>query len=174
MGKLHRLSIPTHFVPNLHNGTLLQERNIFASKHLGSKRPANLVNLIGSTGDPMPPGDRWQTPSCLPRSMKRFFLIPLRLLVSPRLLLAFIAFCFVFSVASQAQTQIVAFGASNVAGYGVWPSQAWPAQLEIMLKSKGYNVQIKNAGKSVDTTSGMLHRLNLAVPYGTNSVILDM
>ncbi len=70
--------------------------------------------------------------------MKRLFLIPLRLLVSARPLLAFIAFCFGFSVASQTQTQIVAFGASNVAGYGVRPTQAWPAQLEVMLKAKGY------------------------------------
>jgi acyl-CoA thioesterase-1 len=106
--------------------------------------------------------------------MKRLFLIPLPLLVSARLLLAFIAFCFVFSGASQAQTQIVAFGASNVEGKGVFPSQAWPAQLEDMLKAKGYNVHVKNAGKSGDTTSGMLHRLNLAIPSGTKIVILDM
>ena len=106
--------------------------------------------------------------------MKRLFLIPLRLLVSARPLLAFIAFCFGFSVASQTQTQIVAFGASNVAGYGVRPTQAWPAQLEVMLKAKGYNVHVKNAGKSGDTTSGMLHRLNFAVPSGTKIVILDM
>src|SRR5260370_4897132 len=106
--------------------------------------------------------------------MKRLFLIPLRLLVSARPLLAFIAFCFGLSGAAQGQTQIVAFGASNVAGYGVRPTQAWPAQLEILLKAKGYNVQIKNAGKSGDTTSGMLHRLNFAVPSGTKIVILDM
>jgi len=43
-----------------------------------------------------------------------------------------------------------------------------------MLRAKGYNVQIKNAGKSGDTTSGMLHRLNFAVPSGTKIVILDM
>jgi acyl-CoA thioesterase-1 len=100
--------------------------------------------------------------------------MPLRVLVSARLLLACIASCFVFSVASQAQTQIVAFGASNVEGKGVFPSQAWPAQLEAMLKAKGYNVHVKNAGKSGDTTSGMLHRLNSAVPSGTKIVILDM
>jgi acyl-CoA thioesterase I len=99
--------------------------------------------------------------------------MPPCVLVSVRLFLALIASCF-FSVASQTQTKIVAFGASNVVGYGVWPSQAWPAQLEIMLKAKGYNVQIKNAGKSGDTTSGMLHRLNFAVPSGTKIVILDM
>jgi acyl-CoA thioesterase-1 len=106
--------------------------------------------------------------------MKRLFLIPLRVLASARLLLAFIAFYFVFSVVSHAQTQIVAFGASNVEGRGVFPSQAWPAVLEGMLKAKGYNVRVKNAGESGDTTSGMLHRLNSAVPSGTKIVILDM
>jgi acyl-CoA thioesterase I len=77
-----------------------------------------------------------------------------------------------FSITSQAQ--IVALGASNVAGKGVSQGEAWPAQLEGMLKAKGYNVWVKNAGKSGDTTSGMLHRLNFAVPSGTKIVILDM
>jgi acyl-CoA thioesterase-1 len=86
-------------------------------------------------------------------------------------LIGLFVFCFL-SVASQAQ--IVAFGASNVAGKGVWPGQAWPAQLEEMLKARGYNVRVKNAGKSCDTTSGMLHRLNFAIPSGTKIVILDM
>jgi acyl-CoA thioesterase-1 len=122
----------------------------------------------------LPPRDSWQTPNCSHRKMKRLFLILRRLLIPVRLLLAFIAFCFVSSVASLAQTQIVAFGASNVEGKGVSRSQAWPAQLEAMLKAKGYNVQVKNAGKSGDTTSGMLHRLNSAVPSGTKIVILDM
>jgi acyl-CoA thioesterase I len=86
-------------------------------------------------------------------------------------LVAIAAFSF-FSVAVQAQ--IVAFGASNVAGKGVSPAEAWPAQLEQMLKAKGYNVQVKNAGKSGDTTSGMLHRLGSAIPSGTKIVILDV
>jgi acyl-CoA thioesterase I len=88
--------------------------------------------------------------------------------------LALLILCLAFSVSAYAQTLIVAIGASNVAGKGVWPLQAWPAQLEGMLKAKGYNVQIKNAGKSGDTTSGMLHRLIFAVPSGTKIVILDM
>src|SRR5260370_9148505 len=93
-------------------------------------------------------------------------------LAGERLFLIGIAISWLFSVAAQAQ--IVAFGASNVAGKGVWPGQAWPAQLEEMLKAKGYNVRVKNAGKSGDTTSGMLHRLNFAIPSGTKIVILDI
>jgi acyl-CoA thioesterase-1 len=88
--------------------------------------------------------------------------------------LTLLIFCLALSVSAYAQTLIVAIGASNVAGKGVRPSQAWPAQLEGMLKAKGYNVRIKNAGKSGDTTSGMLHRLIFVVPSGTKIVILDM
>ena len=104
--------------------------------------------------------------------MRRIFLILTDPFVSARLPLVLVAFYFIFSVTAQAQ--IVAFGASNVSGKGVWPSQAWPAQLEAMLKAKGYNVHVKNAGKPGDTTSGMLHRLYFEIPSGTKIVILDM
>jgi acyl-CoA thioesterase-1 len=89
-----------------------------------------------------------------------------------RLTVAYVTAYFILSVAADAQ--IVALGASDVAGYGVWPRQAWPAQLEDMLKAKGYNVHVKNAGRPGDTPSGMLHRLNFAVPAGTKIVILEM
>jgi acyl-CoA thioesterase I len=72
--------------------------------------------------------------------------------------------CLVLSVAVHAETLIVALGASNVAGKGVSSAQAWPAQLEGMLRAKGNDAYIKNAGKSGDTTAGMLHRLTFAVP----------
>jgi acyl-CoA thioesterase I len=75
--------------------------------------------------------------------------------------------------AEQAQAQIVAIGASNVAGRGVSPSEAWPAQLEGMLAAKGRNVHVTNAGISGDTNAGMLARLNSAVPEGTKIVLLD-
>jgi acyl-CoA thioesterase-1 len=71
-----------------------------------------------------------------------------------------------------AQAQIVAFGASNVAGRGVNSSEAFPAQLERMLAAKGYNVHVANAGISGDTNAGMLARLDQAVPEGTRIVLL--
>jgi acyl-CoA thioesterase I len=74
--------------------------------------------------------------------------------------------------ASAAAAQIVAFGASNTAGYGVGPDAAWPARLEAMLRAKGYQVTVANAGISGDTTAGMLERLDSAVPNGTELVIL--
>jgi acyl-CoA thioesterase-1 len=71
-----------------------------------------------------------------------------------------------------AQAQIVAFGASNIAGRGVDSSEAFPAQLERMLAAKGYSVHVANAGISGDTNAGMLARLDQAVPEGTRIVLL--
>jgi acyl-CoA thioesterase-1 len=68
---------------------------------------------------------------------------------------------------------IVALGASNTVGHGVSPSDAWPAQLEALLRAKGYDVQVANAGIGGDTSSGMLARLPTAVPIGTRIVILQ-
>ena len=76
------------------------------------------------------------------------------------------------SLASAAAAQIVAFGASNTAGHGVGSDQAWPARLEAMLRAKGYQATVANAGISGDTTASMLERLDAAVPGGTELVIL--
>ena len=74
---------------------------------------------------------------------------------------------------SPARAQIVAIGASNVAGRGVSSSDAWPAQLEGMLAAKGRRVHVTNAGINGDTNAGMLARLDSAVPQGTKIVLLD-
>jgi acyl-CoA thioesterase-1 len=81
-------------------------------------------------------------------------------------------FCLLLGAAGSAQAQIVALGASNVAGRGVGSSEAFPAQLERMLAGRGYNVRVANAGVSGDTNSGMLGRLDQAVPDGTRIVLL--
>ncbi|MBV9390483.1 MAG: acyl-CoA thioesterase [Verrucomicrobia bacterium] len=88
----------------------------------------------------------------------------------PSLTILFFVVCF----PGSGKSQIVAFGASNVAGRGVLPGQAWPAQLEKLLKDKGYNVHVKNAGFNGETTPHMLSRINSAIPPGTKIVILDL
>jgi acyl-CoA thioesterase-1 len=88
----------------------------------------------------------------------------------PRLL---IPIFLLFAFAGELAAQIFAFGASNVAGAGVQPQQAWPAQLEKMLKAQGYPVHVINAGINGDTTADMLKRLDSAIPNGTKIVILD-
>ena len=68
---------------------------------------------------------------------------------------------------------IVALGASNTYGKGVARNQAYPAQLEAILRAKGSDVRVVNAGINGDTTEGMLRRLDRAVPNGTSAVILQ-
>lgn len=70
-------------------------------------------------------------------------------------------------------SRIVALGDSNTAGFGVGNAQAFPAQLEALLRATGYDSQVFNAGVSGDTTQGMLGRLEAAVPEGTQVVIVQ-
>src|SRR6202022_3899208 len=78
-----------------------------------------------------------------------------------------------FAAASADAATIVALGASNTYGKGVARNQAFPAQIETILRAKGLNVRALNAGINGDTTEGMLRRLDSAVPSGANAVILQ-
>jgi acyl-CoA thioesterase I len=68
---------------------------------------------------------------------------------------------------------VVALGASNTFGKGVSRSQAYPAQLEALLRARGLSVRVINAGINGDTTGEMLARLDRVVPKATNVVILQ-
>jgi acyl-CoA thioesterase-1 len=77
-------------------------------------------------------------------------------------------------VAAQAQAvNIVALGASNTWGWGVSRHHGWPEQLQAMLRARGYEVHLKNAGVVGDTTSGMLRRIHKVVPDDTHIVIFQ-
>jgi acyl-CoA thioesterase-1 len=75
--------------------------------------------------------------------------------------------------ASAASINIVALGASNTYGKGVARGQDYPAQLQAMLRAKGLDARVANAGINGDTTGGMLARLGSAVPAATQIVILQ-
>ena len=81
------------------------------------------------------------------------------------------------AVNADAQTQtrvtIVALGASNTEGWGVFASEAYPAKLQALLNARGIDATVINAGIAGDTTGGMLARLERAVPAGTHVVILQ-
>jgi acyl-CoA thioesterase-1 len=72
-----------------------------------------------------------------------------------------------------ARAQIVAFGASNISGWNVAASEAIPAQLQSMLREKGYSVTVRNAGIYGNTTTQMRARMDSDIPEGTTIVILD-
>ncbi len=84
-----------------------------------------------------------------------------------------LAALFAVGHASAATIRIVALGASNTYGKGVGSDAAWPAQLEAMLRAKGYDVTVENAGINGDDTSRMVARLGSAVPDGTQLVIME-
>ena len=71
------------------------------------------------------------------------------------------------------EIKIVALGASQTNGKGVSNSDAYPAQLERILKAEGYAVSVANEGADGATTRDMLSRLSRAVPDGTKIVILQ-
>jgi acyl-CoA thioesterase I len=74
---------------------------------------------------------------------------------------------------AQGRVEIVALGASNTEGWGLSPSQSYPARLQALLMAKGIDANVSNAGIAGDTTGGMLARLDRAVPAGTQIVILQ-
>ena len=77
------------------------------------------------------------------------------------------------AVAAPAPLNIVAIGASNTSGWGVGERQAYPAQLEALLRAQGIEARVTNAGMPFATTATMLNRLDGAVPDGTHIVILQ-
>jgi len=70
-----------------------------------------------------------------------------------------------------ASAQIVALGHSAVRGV-VPESEMWPAVLEGMLRARGSQTRIVNAGVYAETTDRTLARIPSAVPPGTRIVIL--
>ena len=78
-----------------------------------------------------------------------------------------------FAAAPASAATVVALGASNTYGKGVARNQAFPAQLEVILRAKGLNVRVINAGINGDPTENMLRRLDSVVPKGTSVVILQ-
>ena len=77
---------------------------------------------------------------------------------------------------AQEIKNILAFGDSLTAGYGLGPGEGFTDQLERTLNEKGPNVKVANAGVSGDTTSGGLSRLEwvLASTSDVDLVILAL
>jgi acyl-CoA thioesterase I len=73
--------------------------------------------------------------------------------------------------AGPATVEIVAFGASQTAGKGVAPDEAYPARLEALLRQDGFNVTVTNQGVSGDTVADETHRLDAALPASTRLVL---
>lgn len=75
-----------------------------------------------------------------------------------KLVYVIIAISFSFKAIAD-PIEILAIGASQTAGKGVPINDSYPAQLESMLKSEGYDVKVVNAGISGERPSEIFNRM---------------
>ncbi|HET7714150.1 MAG TPA: GDSL-type esterase/lipase family protein [Bauldia sp.] len=68
--------------------------------------------------------------------------------------------------------KIVAIGDSNTYGYELPREQTYPAQLETLLRAKGHDVVVVNAGQNGDMTAETMTRLVDAVPDDADAAIV--
>lgn len=74
---------------------------------------------------------------------------------------------------SFASAQIVVLGHSAAHGY-VAGNEMWSSVLESILRARGSQVHVTNAGVNGETTEAELARVDSAVPNGTKIVILTI
>ncbi|SDR51294.1 acyl-CoA thioesterase-1 [Paraburkholderia fungorum] len=72
---------------------------------------------------------------------------------------------------SPTPLKIVAFGASQTAGKGVAPDDAYPARLAVLLQNDGFDVTVENQGVSGDRLADEARRLETALPPTTRIVL---
>jgi acyl-CoA thioesterase-1 len=78
------------------------------------------------------------------------------------------------AVAADRTPEILAFGDSITAGFGLPQEQAFPARLEARLRDQGIAVHVTNAGNSGDTTADGRTRLDWALADKPDVVILEL
>src|SRR6266545_3995733 len=75
--------------------------------------------------------------------------------------------------ASQPQT-ILFLGDSITAGYGLEPSQAFPARIQEKIDAKGWQFKVVNAGQSGDTSAGGLSRMDWLLRNRVDVLVLEL
>ncbi len=76
--------------------------------------------------------------------------------------------------ATVAKKKIVFFGNSLTAGYGLSPSQAFPAIIQQKIDSLGLSYQVVNAGVSGETSSGGNTRIDWILKQSIDIFVLEL
>jgi acyl-CoA thioesterase-1 len=71
-------------------------------------------------------------------------------------------------------TTIAVLGDSLAAGLGLPESEAFPAVAEGLLRERGHDVQVLNAGVSGDTTAGGLNRLDWILEQAPEILVVEL
>jgi acyl-CoA thioesterase I len=69
---------------------------------------------------------------------------------------------------------IIFFGDSLTAGYGLDPSQAFPALIQEKINARGWKFRAVNAGLSGETTAGGLRRINWMLQRPIDVFVLEL
>ena len=69
---------------------------------------------------------------------------------------------------------ILFLGDSITAGYGLDPSQAFPAVIQRKIDAKGWNFKVVNAGQSGDTSAGGLGRMDWLLKNKLDVLVLEL
>jgi acyl-CoA thioesterase-1 len=93
--------------------------------------------------------------------------------VSATVRLALLIVLLASSPACARTIHIVAFGDSATAGWLVPHDKAYPAQLQALLRQKGYDVAVENAGVNGGTTAGALRRFDAAIGPDTDIALVE-
>lgn len=74
----------------------------------------------------------------------------------------------------EAAIRIVVLGDSLAAGMGLAETDAFPAVLEALLHTRGFDVEIVNAGVSGDTSTGGLSRIDWVLQQPTDILVIEL
>jgi len=69
---------------------------------------------------------------------------------------------------------ILCFGDSLTAGYGLEPSQAFPAVIQEKINTRGWKFRVVNAGLSGETTAGGLRRIDWVLQRPVDVLVLAL
>ncbi len=77
-------------------------------------------------------------------------------------------------VAGAEAKTVVVLGDSLAAGYGLDPTESYPALLQKKIKDAGWNFSVVNAGVSGDTSAGGLRRLEWLLKRRVDVLVLEL
>ena len=75
---------------------------------------------------------------------------------------------------AAADVRVLVLGNSIAAGAGVSPQEAFPALLQQTVDSLGWDVQVRNAGVSGETTAGGLQRIGWVLQDPVDVLVLEL
>ena len=98
----------------------------------------------------------------------------IQILAAAALAVSLVGVARITTAAADRPLNVVAFGDSLTAGYGLAEQDGFVPRLQAALAEKGVSATIANAGVSGDTATDGLARLDWSVPAETQAVIVEL